>query len=46
MALIIRGGTCYSPRLLGKRDILLAGGRIEAVAEPGDDRLRRIRNGR
>ncbi|MHB8054020.1 MAG: beta-aspartyl-peptidase [Candidatus Aminicenantales bacterium] len=35
MALIIRGGTCYSPRLLGRRDVLLAGGRIEAVAEPG-----------
>lgn len=35
MALIIRGGTCYSPDLLGKRDVLLAGGRIEAVTEPG-----------
>jgi len=36
MALIIRGGTCYSPRLLGKRDILVAGGRIEAVAGPDE----------
>ncbi len=35
MALIIRGGTLFSPTSLGKRDVLLAGGRIEAVAEPG-----------
>lgn len=36
MALIIRGGTCYSPKLLGGRDVLLAGGRIEAVTDPGE----------
>ncbi len=35
MALIIRGGTVYSPAFCGQRDLLLAGGRIEAVAEPG-----------
>ena len=35
MALIIRGGTIFSPASLGKRDVLLAGGRIEAVAGPG-----------
>ncbi|MCX6564910.1 MAG: beta-aspartyl-peptidase [Candidatus Aminicenantes bacterium] len=35
MALIIRGGTVVSPTSPGKRDVLLAGGRIEAVAEPG-----------
>ncbi len=38
MALIIRGGEVYSPNALGKRDLLLAGGRIEAVAGPGEVR--------
>ena len=35
MALIIRGGSVFSPTSIGKRDVLLAGGRIEAVADPG-----------
>jgi len=35
MALIIRGGSVFSPTSAGKRDVLIAGGRIEAVADPG-----------
>jgi beta-aspartyl-dipeptidase (metallo-type) len=35
MALLIRGGSIYAPRPLGDHDLLIAGGRIEAVADPG-----------
>jgi len=35
MALLIRGGTVFDPRPLGVRDLFIAGGRIEAIAEPG-----------
>ncbi len=35
MALLIRGGTVFAPRPLGVRDLFIAGGRIEAIAEPG-----------
>lgn len=35
MALLIRGGTVFSPASLGARDLLIAGGRLEAAAEPG-----------
>jgi len=42
MALIIRGGDIFSPSSSGRRDILLAGGRIEAVAEPGQVAIKGI----
>jgi beta-aspartyl-dipeptidase (metallo-type) len=35
MITLIRGGEVFAPEPLGPKDILLAGGRIEAVAEPG-----------
>jgi beta-aspartyl-dipeptidase (metallo-type) len=35
VALLIRGGTIFAPRPLGIRDILVAGGRIEAIEAPG-----------
>lgn len=38
MAFLIRGGTVYAPRALGRRDILIAGTKIEAVAPPGSIR--------
>ncbi len=31
--LLIKGGIVYSPEYLGKKDILIAGGKIEAIAE-------------
>lgn len=40
MAILIRGGDVYAPEALGPKDILIAGGRIEAVAEPGTVALR------
>jgi beta-aspartyl-dipeptidase (metallo-type) len=40
MAILIRGGEVYSPDPLGPKDILVAGGRIEAVSEPGAIALR------
>jgi len=40
MAILIRGGDVYAPEALGPKDILIAGGRIEAVAEPGSITLR------
>ncbi len=39
MVTLIRGGDVFAPEPLGRRDILLAGGAIEAVAEPGRIRL-------
>jgi beta-aspartyl-dipeptidase (metallo-type) len=35
VALLIRRGTVFAPRPLGVRDVFVAGGRIEAIAEPG-----------
>jgi len=35
MITLIRGGEVFAPEPLGRRDVLLAGGVIEAVAEPG-----------
>jgi len=35
MALNIRGGAVLAPDPLGLKDVLVAGGRVEAVAEPG-----------
>jgi beta-aspartyl-dipeptidase (metallo-type) len=35
MALCLHGGTVLAPEPLGPKDILVAGGRIEALAEPG-----------
>src|SRR5512143_2150692 len=35
MITLIRGGNVFAPEPLGRKDILLAGGRIEALAEPG-----------
>src|SRR5512135_825123 len=35
MITLIRGGEVFAPEPLGRKDILIAGGRIEAVAEPG-----------
>jgi len=35
MITLIRGGVVFAPEPLGRKDILLAGGRVEAVAEPG-----------
>jgi beta-aspartyl-dipeptidase (metallo-type) len=35
MITLIRGGEVFSPEPLGRMDVLLAGGLIEAVAEPG-----------
>jgi len=40
MAILIRGGDVYAPEALGPKDILIAGGRIEAVAESGTIALR------
>jgi beta-aspartyl-dipeptidase (metallo-type) len=42
MALLIRGGSIYSPRPLGDRDLLIAGGRIEAIADPGTIALKGV----
>jgi len=35
MAIIIRGGSVLTSASCGKRDVLLAGGRIESLADPG-----------
>jgi beta-aspartyl-dipeptidase (metallo-type) len=35
MITLIRGGEVFAPEPLGRKDVLLAGGVIEAVAEPG-----------
>ena len=35
MVTLIRGGDVFAPEPLGRKDILLAGGAVEAVAEPG-----------
>jgi len=35
MITLIRGGEVFAPEPLGRKDILIAGGRIEAVAGPG-----------
>ena len=35
MVTIIRGGEVFAPEPLGRKDILLAGGMVEAVADPG-----------
>src|SRR5512143_1038401 len=35
MITLIRGGEVFAPEPLGRKDILLAAGQIEAVAEPG-----------
>lgn len=35
MITLIRGGEVFAPEPLGRRDVLLAGGLVEAVAEPG-----------
>ncbi|MBM3310356.1 MAG: beta-aspartyl-peptidase [Candidatus Aminicenantes bacterium] len=35
MAIHLRGGILFSPESRGPKDILVAGGRVEAVAEPG-----------
>ena len=39
MVTLIRGGDIFAPEPLGRKDILLAGGAIEAVAEPGRIRV-------
>ena len=39
MVTLIRGGDVFAPEPLGRKDILLAGGEIEAVAEPGRIRV-------
>ena len=39
MVTLIRGGNVFAPEPLGRKDILLAGGAIEAVAEPGRIRV-------
>jgi len=39
MMTLIRGGEVFAPEALGRKDVLLAGGAIEAVAEPGRLRL-------
>ncbi len=39
MVTLIRGGDVFAPESLGRKDILLAGGAIEAVAEPGRIRV-------
>jgi beta-aspartyl-dipeptidase (metallo-type) len=35
MLSLIRGGSVFAPEPLGERDVLLAGGRIAAIVEPG-----------
>ena len=39
MVTLIRGGDVFAPEPFGRKDILLAGGSIEAVAEPGRIRV-------
>jgi beta-aspartyl-dipeptidase (metallo-type) len=39
MVTLIRGGDVFTPERLGRKDILLAGGSIEAVADPGRIRV-------
>ena len=39
MITLIRGGDVFAPEPLGRKDLLLAGGAIEAVAEPGRIRI-------
>ncbi len=39
MVTLIRGGEVFAPEPIGRKDILLAGGTIEAVAEPGRIRV-------
>jgi len=39
MVTLIRGGDVFAPEPLGRKDILLAGSAIEAVAEPGRIRV-------
>jgi len=35
MAVLIRGAHVHAPQSLGRRDVLVAGGKVEAIAEPG-----------
>jgi len=39
MVTLIRGGEVFAPEPLGEKDVLVAGGAIEAVAEPGRIRI-------
>jgi beta-aspartyl-dipeptidase (metallo-type) len=39
MVTLIRGGDVFTPERLGRKDILFAGGSIEAVADPGRIRV-------
>jgi len=39
MVTLIRGGDVFAPEPLGRKDVLLAGGMIEATAEPGRLRI-------
>lgn len=39
MVTLIRGGEVFAPEPLGRKDVLIAGGAVEAVAEPGKIRL-------
>ena len=39
MVTLIRGGDVFAPEPLGRKDLLLAGGAIETVAEPGRIRI-------
>jgi beta-aspartyl-dipeptidase (metallo-type) len=39
MITLIRGGEVFAPEPLGRKDVLIAGGAVEAVAEPGRIRL-------
>jgi beta-aspartyl-dipeptidase (metallo-type) len=39
MVTLIRGGEVFAPEPLGRKDVLLAGGAIEAVTEPGRVRI-------
>jgi len=39
MMTLIRGGEVFAPEPLGRKDVLLAGGLIEALAEPGRLRI-------
>ena len=39
MITLIRGGDVFAPEPLGRKDLLLAGGAIETVAEPGRIRI-------
>ncbi len=39
MVTLIRGGEVFAPEPLGRKDVLIAGGAVEAVADPGRIRL-------